>query len=197
MSMDSFLEFLCKSETTFCDTGLELELLLDSGFPLDIIDDIVYFKPTITDIKDQQFCIVDIECSDSAKNGGQIIEIGAIKYKDGKILDSFDSLIYCDKISSHIDRITGINTSMVQNAPPLYEVLKRFKIFLNDDIFVAHDAKFDYKFINYSLDSVGLLKMSNAKLCTISLSKEIINTQRYGLKYLKDFLNINIANHPH
>jgi DNA polymerase-3 subunit epsilon len=195
MPMDRFMQFLCRSETTFCDTSLELELIVDSGFPLDIIENIVYFKPSITNIKDQQFCVVDIECSDSAKNGGQIIEIGAVKYKDGKTIDSFESLIYCKKISTHINRITGIDALMLQTAPPLAQVLKQFVEFLGEDIFVAHDAKFDYKFLNYSLEKLGLQKIANATLCTINLSKRIINTSKYGLRHLKDFLGINISNH--
>ncbi len=195
MPMDRFLEFLCKSETTFCDTSLELELLVDSGFALDIIDEMVYYRPTITDIFDQQFCIVDIECSDSIKNGGQIIEIGAVKYQNTQTIDSFESLVYCSNISTHIYRITGIDTDMLYTAPPLSQVLKQFVEFLGDSVFVAHDVKFDYKFINHSLAKEGLQVIANTRLCTIDLSKRIINTEKYGLRHLKDFLGINIADH--
>ncbi len=195
MPMDRFLEFLCKSETTFCDTSLELELLIDSGFALDILDDMVYYRPTITDIADQQFCIVDIECSDSIKNGGQIIEIGVIKYKNSKTIDHFESLVYCSSVSTHIHRITGIDTDMLYTAPPLSQVLKQFVEFLGDAVFVAHDVKFDYKFINHSLAKEGLQTIANTTLCTIDLSKRIINTEKYGLRHLKDFLGINISDH--
>ena len=73
--------------------------------------------------------------------------------------------------------------------------LKDFKIFLEDDVFVAHDIKFDYTFISDSFEKYNLGKLLNRKLCTIDLSKRTILSEKYGLSSLKEVLNIEVNNH--
>ncbi len=84
---------------------------------------------------------------------------------------------------------------MLEDAPVLRTVLEEFKLFLEDDVFVAHDIKFDYNFISNSLEKYDLGKLENRKLCTIDLSRRTIKAERYGLGFLKDSLNINVDNH--
>jgi DNA polymerase-3 subunit epsilon len=84
---------------------------------------------------------------------------------------------------------------MVHEAPNLVTVLEEFKIFIENAIFVAHPISFDYKFINESFKKYNLGELYNRRICSISLSTKIIKTHRYGLKYLKELLNINIDNH--
>ena len=84
---------------------------------------------------------------------------------------------------------------MLEDAPVLKTVLEEFKLFLEDDVFVAHDIKFDYNFISSSLQKYDLGKLENRKLCTIDLARRTIKAQRYGLGYLKETLNIDVDNH--
>lgn len=191
------LFFLLKSfdDTFFEDPNLELELLLSNGLPLEITDNIATLKTLKTKIKDQVFCVVDIETNNSNPHKGQIIEIGAVKYKNGEIIDSYESLVYAKHIPEYIQEVTKITPKMLENAPPLNQVLEEFKIFLEDDVFVAHDIKFDYKFISESFKKFNLGELKNRKLCTIDLAKRTIEAQRYGLDFLKELLNINIENH--
>ncbi len=85
-----FLELLKESCDKFYETPeLEFELLLSNGLPLDFDGDYVYLKTTRTSINEQIFCIVDIETNGgSVKKGYQIIELGAVKYKNGEIIDN-------------------------------------------------------------------------------------------------------------
>jgi DNA polymerase-3 subunit epsilon len=192
MDIDEFLAFLERSNSEFNDPQLEFELLLSNGFPLDIIGNDIVYKPTITSIKDQTFCIVDIETTAGNPTKGQIIELGAVKYRDGKIIDKFDKLIYCKEVPPSIEKVTGISTNMLKNAASLRSVLEDFKLFLEDDIFVAHAIKFDYNFISQSFEQFNLGRLANAKMCTIDLSKRVIVSQKYGLRTLKEVLNIDI-----
>lgn len=194
---NDFLRMLEECEDTFYqDPYLEFELLLSNGFALELEDDYVFLKTTKTKIEEQTFCIVDIETNGSSvKKGYQIIELGAVKIKNGEIINKFSSLAYAKDIPEYIQEVTNISPDMLVNAPRIEEVLKDFKLFLLDDVFVAHDIKFDYNFISDSFEKYSLGKLMNRKLCTIDLAKRTIQAQRYGLSYLKEFLKIDINNH--
>jgi len=197
ITFDDFLEELSKNtQKFFNDPQLEFELLISNGFPMDIKDDKVFLKTLKTPINEQNFCIVDIETNGvDLDKGHQIIELGAVKYKNKKIIDKFESLVYAKDIPQYIQEVTNITPNMLENAPTIQNVLKKFKLFLKDDVFVAHNIKFDYNFISNSLEKYDLGRLENRKLCTIDLAKRTINARRYGLKYLKEYLNINIDNH--
>jgi DNA polymerase-3 subunit epsilon len=174
---------------------LECELLISNGFPIDIQDDKVSLKTISTNIKDQVFCIVDIETNGGKPTNSQIIEIGAVKYQNGKIIDQYESLVYANDIPQYIQEVTNITPSMLEDAPSLNTVLEEFKIFLEDDVFVAHDVKFDYKYISHSMQMHNLGKLNNRSLCTIDLAKKVFESEKYGLSSLKELLNIDVDNH--
>ncbi|PLY06120.1 MAG: DNA polymerase III subunit epsilon [Arcobacter sp.] len=197
IAFDAFLIELTKNNEKFFECPeLEFELLLSNGLPLEILNDEVFLKTSTTTINEQTFCIVDIETNGGQVNKGhQIIEIGAVKYRGGHIIDKYESLVYAKNIPEYIQEVTNINPKMLENAPSLKTVLEEFKLFLEDDVFVAHDIKFDYNFISNSLQKYDLGKLENRKLCTIDLARRTIKAERYGLGYLKESLNINIDNH--
>lgn len=195
---NEFLELLDKASDTFFQTPeLEFELLLSNGLPLELDEDnFIYLKTSQSKISEQTFCIVDIETNGSCvKKGAQVIEIGAIKYKNGEIIDEYESLVHATKIPEYIQEVTQINPSMLENSPVLEKVLKEFKVFLGDDLFVAHNIKFDYGFISDSFEKYDLGKLRNRKLCTIDLARRCIESEKYGLRALKETLNIDVDNH--
>jgi DNA polymerase-3 subunit epsilon len=194
---DELLSLLEQASDRFYDSAqLEFELLLSNGLPLEFDGDYVYLKTARTPISEQTFCIVDIETNGgSAKKGFQIIELGAVKYKNGQIIDKFESLVYAKDIPDFIQDVTGINPKMLEDAPVIQKVLKEFKIFLGDDVFIAHDIKFDYTFISDSFEKYHLGKLLNRKLCTIDLAKRTIEAEKYGLSSLKQILDIDVDNH--
>ncbi|QOG11410.1 3'-5' exonuclease [Arcobacter sp. FWKO B] len=192
---DEFYEILKKIDTFFENPELEFQLLVSNGLPLEILGDMVRLKTRTTPIKDQKFCIIDIETNGSQVQNGQIIEIAAIKIKNGEIIDSYESLVYAKEIPEYIQEVTSITPCMLKSAPTLKDVLLEFKIFLEDCVFVAHDIKFDYNFISNSLELYNYGKLENRKLCTIDLAKRTIKSERYGLVTLKELLGIDIATH--
>lgn len=145
-------------------------------------------------IDDQTFCVVDIETSGGI-NSGQIIEIGAIKIKDGIELDRFETLVYAINIPENISALTGIRVDDLKGAPSLASVLEKFRLFLAECVFVAHNVKFDYGFINASFEKFGLGTMLNRKICTIDLARRTIPSLKYGLGALKEVLGIQNTHH--
>jgi DNA polymerase-3 subunit epsilon len=168
-----------------------LELWKSQGLELIKQNAKYFFNTKFTPLDEAVFCIVDIETNGSKIEKHQIIEIAAIKVKNKKIIDKFETLVKCDRINPAITEITGIKVSDTTNSPKLKEVLYKFREFLEGSIFIAHDVKFDYKFISDSFEKIGLPPLLNRSLCSIDLAQRTISSYRYGLKYLNDYLNLN------
>lgn len=145
-------------------------------------------------IKDEIFCVVDIETNGGIKDG-QIIEIGAIKLQNGVVLDKFESFVKADFIPDEISELTGIKVDNLKDAPNLASVLEKFKLFLGTSVFIAHNVRFDYDFISKSLENLDYGVLLNRRICTIELSRRTIPSQKYGLGSLKELLGINNAHH--
>lgn len=169
---------------------LTLELLKAQGSNLVLSDNVYRFQSTLSSVDDTLFCIVDIETNGSKPSRDQIIEIGAVKLQNGRILDTYESLVYCTEISEQIQEITGIRVDQTLQAPSLTKVMREFRLFLGDAVFVGHDAKFDYNFVSAMMERVGLSKLLNRSLCTIDLAERTIESERYGLAYLNEQLTL-------
>ncbi len=177
----------------FLEEPLELELLMVPAQGLEIItkDNRYYFKTNTLPLEKATFCIVDIETNGSKPQKHQIIEIGAIKVRNGEIVGQYESLVQCNEISTHITAITGISIEDTKDAPSLQRVLNEFKTFIGTDIFVAHDVKFDYSFISAMFERFGIQPMLNRHLCSIDLAERTFSSYRYGLNYLNASLQLH------
>ena len=173
------------------DVDYNLELWHAQGLEIVKHHGYFYFATKFIPFKEAEFCIVDIETNGSKIDKHQIIEIAAVKVKDGIIVDKFESLVQCDKINKHITVITGITEDDTKDAPQLKDVLYEFKKFLGNAIFIAHDVKFDYKFISQSLEKIGLEALLNRSLCSLGLAERTVTSYRYALSYLSEYFNLN------
>jgi len=150
-----------------------------------------YFDTKYIKLSKAEFCIVDIETNGSHLDRHQIIEIAALKIKDGKVIDRYESLVFTKEINPIITEITGISVEDTVDAPSLQTVMMEFKLFLGDAIFVAHDVKFDYNFISGSMQKVGLESLLNRPLCSLGLAERTVVSFKYGLAYLNDAFSLN------
>ncbi|NLC28233.1 MAG: 3'-5' exonuclease [Campylobacteraceae bacterium] len=172
------------------------EFLRLMGLPLlDTSESLVTLSTRLTSVQKQRYCIVDIETSASDVKKGQIIEIGAMMLEGGHEIDRFESLVHATYIPDPIQHLTGITPEILVNAPSLGSVLEKFRLFLGDAVFVAHNVGFDYSFISQSMQLQGFGPMLNRKLCTICLAQKTIEAERYGLGYLRNMLGIDIGEH--
>ncbi len=177
------------------DLDLDIETLNFYGLPVCEDEQQVYLRTQQNSYRDETYCIVDIETNGNSPVKNQIIELGAIKYKNGEIIDRFESYVYADYIPQAIVRLTNIEQSDLADAPSLKKVLHDFKLFLGDDVFVAHNVKFDFHFISTSMKTVGLEELLNRKLCTVDLARKTIQTEKHGLAHLRDHLDIDVGEH--
>lgn len=154
----------------------------------------IELKTRLRDIKEQEFCIVDVE-STGGTTSGQLIEIGAVKIKNGLEIGRFHSLIHAFEVPQNITELTGISSKDLVDAPKLTNVMRNFREFLSTSVFVAHNVNFDYSFISKSMSECGFGILLNRKLCTIELARRTIATTKYGLGSLKELFNITNTHH--
>lgn len=139
------------------------------------------------------YAIIDIETTGLRPQFDRITEI-AIFIHDGKrIINEFSTLIHPERtIPYHISGLTGITNEMVEDAPPFYEVAKKIIELTDNQIFVAHNARFDYNFIKEEFKNLGY-HFKREILDTVKLSRRLVPGLRsYSLGKLCHHLDINI-----
>lgn len=120
-----------------------------------------------------EMVVFDIETTGLSKADCKITEIGAVKIKDGQIVEYFNTFVnpMCP-IPQEIQELTSITDDMVKDAPTIEEVLPKFLEFTGDGLLVAHNADFDTGFIRVAAKECGL-EFNNPYLDTVALSRYI------------------------
>ncbi|MCX4297098.1 MAG: 3'-5' exonuclease [Lachnospiraceae bacterium] len=94
------------------------------------------------------YVALDIETTGLNPRYDKIIEIGAVRVRDGKAEDTFSSFVNPAKsLPTRIIELTGIQDADVCKAPYIDEVLDAFLTFAGDDVLLGHNLIFDYSFV--------------------------------------------------
>ena len=195
LSAEAYKRIVSKHTTLFEDADTLFLFLQAAGYPIEEENNIYSLETYSRPYTEQKFCVIDIETNGSKPQTAQVIEVGAVMLQGGKIIDRFESFVECAFLPEYITRITGIEPKDLIGAPTRLEVLTKLRVFMEDAIFVAHNANFDYGFLNHSFDRFGLGTIGNQKLCSIDLSKRTIESERYGLAYLNESLGLGVPVH--
>ncbi|MBQ8901913.1 MAG: PolC-type DNA polymerase III [Bacilli bacterium] len=124
------------------------------------------------DLLNQEFVVFDTETTGFTPYSDQIIEIGAVKIKNGEIIDRFDELIDPGrKLPEKIVELTNITDEMLEGKDTEENVTKRFKEYIGDLPMVAHNAKFDIGFISAAYNKYNLGEFTNTVLDTMSMAR--------------------------
>ena len=130
--------------------------------------------------------VLDTETTGLDYKHEKVIEIAAVKLVDGKVTETFTSLVNPQKPIRHSSfLIHHISEEMVQDAPPMEEVLPRFLEFVGDAPYVAHNAIFDYSFINEACKSLYGHRFSNPRIDTFDMYRAVFPDEAsHGLNAL-------------
>ena len=142
---------------------------------------------------DTEYVVLDIETTGLSFQTEAITELGAVKYKNGEIVEEFESFVNPEKpIPEKIVEITHITDEMVKDAGTIAEVLPKFLDFLGDAVLVAHNANFDIGFIRHYAEKLGY-KLDNTYIDTLSLSKQVFpDFKKYKLGLIAEKLGIKV-----
>lgn len=140
------------------------------------------------------YCIVDIETTGNGIKGNKITEISIFKFDGREIVDEFTTLVNPEsEIPAFITGLTGIDDSMVRNAPKWHQIAPQVLEMTKDTIFVAHSVNFDYHVIRHEFQNLKI-PFSRKKLCTVRLSRKLIpGLNSYSLGKLCSSLNIPLT----
>lgn len=141
------------------------------------------------------FCFVDIETTGLSASYNRIIEIGAIRVADGQIAREYKTLINPGThVDPFIEKMTGIRSQDLENAPYFEDVKDDFLEVLKDSVFVAHNVRFDYGFIRNEFKRVGVSYRS-PHFCTVKLAKILYpNLSRYNLDSIIENFSLECVN---
>ena len=195
LSYEAFDRIVRKHATLFEDSDTIFLLLQASGYPIEESLTGYRLKTMFTSWRKQEYCIVDIETNGSKPGRSQVIEIGAVKMREGEIVDRLETFVACAYLPEHIIKLTGIEPADLVDAPTRKEALTMLREFMEDAVFTAHNANFDYNFLNASFQRFGLGPIGNPVLCTIDLARRTFESERYGLAYLNEALNLGMQAH--
>lgn len=124
-----------------------------------------------------EYVVLDLETTGLSPVTDKIIEIGAVRIKDGKICDSFSSFVNPERhIPKEVTALTGISDEMVSSAENVDKVFPKLIDFCENSILVAHNAPFDISFIEEEMTHQKLCKDFTV-LDTLSLSRMLLNNQ--------------------
>ncbi len=144
----------------------------------------------------QAYVVVDVETTGGKGESHRVTEIGAVKVRNGEIVDRFQTLLNPQRtIPPNIVRLTGITPAMVEDAPYFMDIADAFERFMEDAIFVAHNVEFDYGFIAREFARLGR-RFRHAKLCTCSSMRKLYPGHRsYSLASLCQQYEISLTQH--
>jgi DNA polymerase III subunit epsilon len=146
-------------------------------------------------LSEAEFTVVDLETTGGQAGPGNIIEIGAYRMVGRRLTESFQTLVRPQGgvVPRFITGLTSITTEMVRAAPPIEEVLPAFREFMGERVMVAHNAAYDFGFLNFEFRRIFGIGLPNPVLCTLRMSRRFMpSLKRRRLDLLAGHFGLSI-----
>lgn len=145
---------------------------------------------------DNTFVVFDIETTGFSPIKNRIIEIGAVKVKDGEVVETFSEFVNPEvPIPYRITKLTSITDDHVKDADTIEKVLPRFLEFAKDTVLVAHNASFDTSFIQANCERLGYT-YDYSCIDTLALSRSLLTKlHKFTLDAICKELNVTLEHH--
>ena len=146
---------------------------------------------------DDTYVVFDLETTGFSSEHDRIIEIGAVKYQNRRRVDSFSCFVNPKiPIPFRIEKLTGINDSMLIDAQTIEEVLPKFIEFCEGAVLVAHNADFDSGFIKTKAKQVMGIDKEYTVVDTVALARVLLpQLNRYKLDTVAKAVGVSLENH--
>lgn len=169
--------------------GVEVNLV-DDGVP-------IAYNDAHRQLSEDTYVVFDVETTGLSAVYNSIIELAAVKIHDGEIIDRFESFANPHhRLSATTINLTGITDDMVQTAPEIEEVLRKFSDWAGDAVLVAHNASFDMGFLNVGYRKIGFEKAKNPVIDTLELGRFLYpEMKNHRLNTLTKKFDIELTQH--
>jgi DNA polymerase-3 subunit epsilon len=144
-------------------------------------------------LEEAEFVVFDLETTGLSAARCRICEVGAVRVRALEPVDSFQSLVNPGvALPEPVARLTGLREQELRHAPSISTVLRRFLTFAGDELLVAHNARFDQRFLERQLLLRHGRRLSEPPLCTAALARRLLESRlrRVGLASLANFFGV-------
>ena len=126
----------------------------------------------------------------------KITEIAAVVVRNGEIVEVFETLVNPQRpIPPFVSRLTNITWDMVKDAPTFDRVVPDLMRVLEGNVFVAHNANFDWRFITSEISRTTGRQLRGRRLCTVKMARKVLpQLSRRSLDHLARFYGVEIRN---
>lgn len=153
-------------------------------------------QPLSEPLRGMSYVVVDVETTGGRPyTGDRITEIAAVVVRDGQICELFESLVNPERsIPSFITQITNITWDMVKDAPTFGRIAPDVVRMLEGNVFVAHNAMFDWRFVTSEVSRCAGQRLRGRRLCTVRLARKILpQLPRRSLDYVARYYGVEIT----
>lgn len=142
-------------------------------------------------LESQTIVAFDTETSGAYPVESEVIELGAVKWKGGRVVGKFQTLLRPSReLAPENIRIHGITNEMVKDAPLMQIEIIKFCEFVDASVLIAHHAPFDLGFVTVAIEKAGLRLPQTLNLCSSLLSRALLTTTNHKLQTLIKELNL-------
>ena len=116
----------------------------------------------------------DLETTGLSPETDEIIEIGAVKVIEGKVVDRFSRFVKPDApISPMVESLTGISNAMVAEAGPTDRIIYDFLQFCGEFPVIGHNLMFDYRF-TWRYAKKYYMEFDRAGVDTLQIARKVL-----------------------
>lgn len=139
------------------------------------------------------YAIIDVETTGGSPSQDRLIEVAIFVFDGKKVTDSYSTLLNPRRpIDPYVTKLTGITNEMVKKAPAFEDIHEKLLELTHENIFVAHNVKFDFGMLRQEFRRMGI-DFNRKQLDTVNLARKVIpGFQSYSLGNICDSLGIQI-----
>lgn len=151
--------------------------------------------PVPEPLETMSFVVVDVETTGGSPPYDRITEIAAVVVRNGRIQDVFESLVNPERpIPPFITQLTNISWNMVKDAPKFADIAPRVMEALSGNVFVAHNATFDWRFVCSEMNRATGSALDGRRLCTVKLARRLLpQLRRRSLDFVANYYGVEIV----
>ncbi len=147
-------------------------------------------------LRSLSYVVVDVETTGARPDfDDRITEIAAVVVRDGEVVELFETLVNPERsIPAFITRLTNITWEMVKDKPTFGKIADDVSRVLEGNVFVAHNAAFDWRFVSAELSRTAGKRLAGRKLCTVRLARKLLpHLPRRSLDHVAGYYGVDIS----
>lgn len=128
------------------------------------------------ELRSTDFAVVDVETTGSGLHrGDRVMEIAVVHVRGGEATTALELLLNPQRpISPFAARLTGIRWDALHEAPTFGDAAESIQAALEGRVFVAHNARFDWRFLSMELQRVAGRPLRGDRLCTVKFARRLL-----------------------